>query len=243
MGEKCFYFVVVLLLEIPINWILIKEFNCTYMYMYMYMYMYSLYMYIIRCLLLYLPHQIKKYKRLRKPKTNFRSSIKKLREQNTALELHLSALTNEKEVLLEDLEKEKQQVKDHEAAISEKEKQSSALRSDLKAVKDKLSRLEKNRGDLSVKLDQSKISCIQLKKQLGKTEREKQSLEQRVEEAREASDALSQKDADTAKDIQILTENFRKLCPNHEETRTKDPIVSSPQLSSLCSLHSSSPTS
>lgn len=149
----------------------------------------------------------------RRTKENYRSTIKKLREQNKTLEDRVSNLMCEKTCLLKDNEAKTTHERELTLKLSEAELKLSELEAEHSSVNEKLLKFEKEKSTLTTKLRGVESSTSLLKKQLNEFKQEKEQLTQKLVTLGKKERLLSDRHQLILKEIDKSVKEVQMKCP------------------------------
>ena len=161
----------------------------------------------------------------RRTKENYRSTIKKLREQNKTLEDRVSNLTCDKTCLLKDNEAKTAHERELTLKLSEAELKLSELEAEHSSINEKLLKFEKEKSTLTTKLRGVESSTSLLKKQLNQFKQEKEQLTQKLVTLGKKECLLSDRHQLILKEIDKSVKEVQLKCPllkiqeSHSSTR------------------------
>lgn len=176
----------------------------------------------------------------RKTKESLRSSIHKLRDQNTLQEEQLNTLTREKTALMNERSSKEKTERDLLIKLDRAEKALVETETENERINDKLEKVERERVSLTDQLATSESSVQSWRKQLEEVKREKESINKKLSSLSQRERSLQEHEVTLLKEIETSVNNVLLQYPHLKGTDKPDKMRSPDlplQLKRMLSLH------
>ena len=149
-------------------------------------------------------------KDVRKTKENFRTTITKLREQNTSLESKMAVVVQEKESLAADQLHAKSEREQHQLDIASLREEKESVQQQANQLGEKLAEFEAKKSSLSAKLEQVESLSERTKKELDESLWEREQLKTRLSTVTQREQKLADQHARIMEEITTATKDTRQ---------------------------------
>ena len=152
-------------------------------------------------------------KDVRKTKENFRSTIRKLREQNTSLEAKMSELTQENESLTSAEVQRRGEFEQQHVKMTEMEQEREHLLHQTQQLEKRLAVFEDEITSLSAKLKQAEALHQRMKRELEESVWERDQLQQRLSNVSQREQKLAAQQTKLLQEIELISKELKQKVP------------------------------